>query len=653
MSRNAAPDPSAADNVISIAAALDAPADAPEMAKAGDQAPFGGRDDDDDLDRPKVPAGCPVKPLGLGVDGQTCWYLNVLGQLVPLGPRDHGKNNLHALFTPKTHLLSRYWPRWSEPKYEGRGNARTLVKASEIVGFAQDDASEALIGACGLAGIFDAQGRVRGRGAHKGRDGALIVHFGDKVMRAGRTMLGQAKVEWFETDLHGGYVYPAASPMPRPHHEPVDAAPIERLLGLISTWNWRRRQLDPILALGWLAQTPISGALGWRSHLFVTGGRGTGKSSFNGKDGLCDRLLGNGALRTGSATEAAVRQILRAQTIPVIFDEFEPNAFNAHKLSAVLELARVASSGGDVHKGSSDHKAAEFVLNSCFQFSAILTPAMEPQDRSRFAILELEPFARREDGEAAVPKLNLDAAKLPATGAALMRRMFDGWIRWADTFIAYHDALTERGHSARSADTFGTLLACADLALYDHLPSAEHLDAWSRMCAPENLAEISASAEDHDDCLQYLATTSVQARGGDRRETIASWIGQTLSNEIDIARSGREKLGELGLKLVNARQLPDPRPGGRPRFGATEHLPGQPCYLAVAQAHRALVDVFGGSKWGSSGSWAQTLGRAPGALREVKVKFGKRSLTAVLVPIELVIDREDVPGFQACVEGRA
>lgn len=640
-----APGPSASDNVVSIAAALDAPMDAPSLAKAGDQAPFGGRDEDDTLDRPRVPRECPVKTLGMDLDGQSCWYLNLLGQLVRLGPRDHGKNNLHALFAPSTHLLSKYWPRWSEPKYEGRGAARQLVKESEIVGFAQDLASEALISACGEAGIFDAQGRVRGRGAHKGKGGELIFHTGDKLMRCTRTLMGASKTEWHDIGLHDGFVYSAGEPLPRPHHEAAAPAAVERLLGLISTWNWRRRDLDPLLALGWLAQTAISGALGWRSHLFITGGRGTGKSSFNGKDGLCDRILGRGAMRTaGGTTEAAVRQKLRAQTIPVIFDEFEPNAFNQHKLAVVLELARIASSGDDMHKGGSDHNAATFVLNSCFMFSAILMPGMEPQDRSRFAVLELDPLPK------GTKKLDLDAAELPETGAALMRRMFDGWHRWADTFGAYHDRLMDGGHTPRSADTFGTLLACADLALFDHEPTEEHLAAWARLCRPEILAEIVAAAEDHDECLQYLATTSVQARGGDRRETIASWIGQALNHDMTLSANGREKLAELGLKLVNARRLPEPRPDGRPRYGALEHVPGQACYLAVALSHRSLSEVFAGSKWGAAGAWGQTLGRSPAALREIKTKFGKRSLTAVLVPVELVIDREDVPGFQACVE---
>ena len=636
------------DNVVSIADALEHPGDAPQLAQAGDQAPFGGRDDDDDIDRPRVPRDCPVKPLGLGIDGQTCWYLNVLGQLVPLGPRDHGKNNLHALFAPRTHLLSKYWPRWSEPKKDRSG---TVVKESEIVGFKQDDASEALIAACGGEGIFDAKGRVRGRGAHRGQGRSLVVHYGDRVMFARPSLMGQAQaVDWRETGLHDGYVYPAAAPAPRPHHEGGGVELIEQLHALISTWNWRRGNLDATLALGWLAQTTLSGALGWRSHIYVTGG--TGKSSFNGKDGLCDRLLGHGAIRTGNATEAAVRQILREQTIPVIFDEFEPNAFNAHKLAAVLELARVASSGGEVHRGSSDHKAAEFVLNSCFQFSAILTPAMEPQDRSRFAILDLDPLP------ADARKLDLEAAQLPATGAVLARRMIDGWARWHETYLAYHDALMRTGHSSRSADTFGTLLAAADLALYDHL-DVDTIDDWAVQCAPVGLTEISSASADHDSCLTHLLTSTVQSRGGDARETIATWIGRAVGfpdpgrGELEHPRDrqiARDKLGELGLKVVNARRLADDG-SGRARYGAVDHVAGSACYLAIAQAHRSLSELFGGTKW-QAGAWSQTLARAPAAIRTVKAKFGRSSLTAVLVPIELMLEPEDVEGWVACPSGK-
>jgi hypothetical protein len=260
---------------------------------------------------------------------------------------------------------------------------------------------------------------------------------------------------------------------------------------------------------------------------------------------------------------------------------------------------------------------------------------MEPQDRSRFAILELEPLP------AGAAKLNLEGAGLPEIGAVLMRRMFDGWWRWADTFGAYHDVLTAIGHSPRSADTFGTLLAAADLALYDAMPEGELLEEWAQACAPDQLAEISETREDHDDCLGHLTTTTVQARGGDLRETLGTWIGRAVSHLADMSEPARSKLAEFGLGVVNSRRTPS---GG---VGAVEHMAGQPCYLAVAHNHRALAEIFGASKW-QGGGWHQTLARAPGAKRGAKFKFARSSLTAVLVPIELVIDASDVPGFVAC-----
>ena len=45
-----------------------------------------------------------------------------------------------------------------------------------------------------------------------------------------------------------------------------------------------------------------------------------------------------------------------------------------------------------MHRGGQDHTAHEFTLASCFQFSSISIPPLEPQDRRRLGILELRPF---------------------------------------------------------------------------------------------------------------------------------------------------------------------------------------------------------------------------------------------------------------------
>lgn len=609
------------NNVVSIGATLDQPADAPILAQAGDRAPVSKRDEDDGWDRPQLPTDCPVRPLGM--QKQIGWFLDVQGQLIPLGPREYSKTGIELLFAPKVELPELYWPQWTAPKVDKKTGE--VLEASRRKGFDQSLAAKTLIAACGEQGIFDPMGRVRGRGAHEGKGRALILHTGDKVMVSQTRVNGDPKAAiWHDLGVIEGFVYPADTPSPRPAPDPADDTAGELLLALLQTWQWRRPMLDPMLALGFVGQAYVCGALGWRAHLFITGGRGTGKSTLNGKDGVFDQLLGKGALRTGNASEAAVRQMLGPKTIPVIFDEFEASEFNGSKTKAIIELARVASSGAEMHRGGQDHKAHEFVLKSAFQFSSILMPEMQPQDRSRFAILELDPFP------AAAAELDLDAHMLPTRGRQLLRRMIDGWPRYQETLRLYRAALGAGGHSARGQDQFGTLLACADLLLYDHLPRPTVIAHWAALCAPDRLAELINSDEEHDACITHLATYAVQARGGDERETIAAWIARA---EADIAgdASVRERLQTLGLKLVNLRTT------ASGEIGATNYMRGQPGYLAVANGHLGLAAIFRDSRW-QRGGYAQALGRAPGAVAGIKVKFAGRSLRAVCVPIGEVID---------------
>jgi hypothetical protein len=133
-----------------------------------------------------------------------------------------------------------------------------------------------------------------------------------------------------------------------------------------------------------------------------------------------------------------------------MFDEFEPNALNAHKMAAVLELARIASSGDEMSKGGSDHNATDFTLNSCFMFSAILMPHMELQDRSRFAILELDPLPE------GTPALDLESADLPAIGAVLARRTIDGCgFRITSTWTRRRSSYSWRSTMAFEGDDVG------------------------------------------------------------------------------------------------------------------------------------------------------------------------------------------------------
>lgn len=647
-----------------LAEALDNPAPAPELAQAGDRIA-----ERSEYERPPFPAGGPVQPLGIsaGIDGsQKCYYLDYNGQLVGLeaGNR-HGKNSLIALYGPQSDWIEAQWPQWSAPQYEGRGKDRELVKASEIVGFDQAEASRALIEECVRKGIFDPAGRMRGRGAHRiGGDGGhgngLALHCGDALLVSEMKVDGTIKGwRWIDPGLHGRFVYPAAERIPRPWHEPAGEAPGVKLLQLLQSWTWKRPVLDPLLALGAIGASPIGGWLAWRPNVWISGGKGTGKSTLNGQDGLLHLLLGDGLFRTGNASAAGIRQSLKNATVPVLFDEIEASEDN-RRVKEVIELARVASSGDKMTRGSADHTAQEFTLRSVFWFSSILIPPLEPQDRSRLALLELKPFPDK------TKPIDLNALGLPKLGRQLQRRMVDGLHRLHATKAKFHAALAELGHDNRACDQFGTLLACADLLLNDWptkdvLPDDEAVNDWVALCRPERMAEISGATSEERAAIEHIVTSPMQSRGGEEREAISTWIGRALNyawapllaaphDELNDSKeqSAGRKLEQLGLKLVTPVWTPptaaldgsEDKPG---RWGAKVfENAAEPGFLAVAWRHRALDEVFKGSKW-QGGVWRQPLARCDGAIDGVKVSCDRLKVNAVLVPLCAVFDDEDLP----------
>jgi len=626
-------DPALDGALDAIGAAIDGASDAPSFAAEGDMRPFGGQDDDDDIDAPALPPGCPVQPLG--VNGQSCWYLDVNGQLISLAAGNgHGKNAMVALFGRKIGWLEAQieFAQWSKPvrEREEGTNRWVIVQESEIIGFDQAKASKALIVACTRRGIFDPAGHVRGAGAHRSEDGGLILHCGNHILRQPLRLNGAAgEPSWHYPGLHGEHVYTAAAPIPRPWPEGVGEDAAAQALALLKQWYWRRPQLDPLLVLGAIGVGLVGGALEWRSNVWITGGAGSGKSSLNGKRGVLDQIFGRGAVRAADVTGAYLRQRLKNATLPVFLDELEAES-DDRRSKQILELARISSSGDDAGRGGSDHQAAEFTLQSAFWASSILIPPMKPQDRSRWAICQLMPIP------IGAKKPDLKAQRLPELGQKLLRRMVDGWARWDATLEAYVDALGAIGHSARACMQFGTLLAAADLLQNDGLPDLETIDMVASLCGKDMLREVAETAPEHELCLNHLRTSMVQSRGGDERESIGTWIGGAVHElcepgDSTLVAKYHRRLQDHGLKIVC-----------RTATGTTIWKPGERGFLAIADTHQALAGLFSATEW-KSGVWKQALGYTPGSQSVGAVKFRHHSARATLVPLETVIDAAEIP----------
>ena len=589
------------------------PADNPE---SGDPSVSGGRRRRSGPLRPghPVPAGFPITPLGISDD--VCFYLDASRQLRHLKARDHSRLGVEFLFGNRNELLVDLWPK--------------LDKEGNVTGWRPDYCASFLMAKCAERGIWDPFEKVRGPGAWRGPDGELLLHCGDRVWKGRPPADGDAGYidgEWLEPDFIGRNVYPAAPPTPRPSNEPAtgDNNPAAALFDLINTWSWKRGETDAMLLLGHIGAARIGGALKWRPLVWVTGGKGTGKSTLHDLfAGVFDEQL----ISLADTSEAGVRQTLGHRTLPVTVDELEAEADN-NKAQAVIRLARLASSGGRLTRGGQDHKAVEFIARSCFMFSSILVPPLTGQDRSRMAILEL---GRLPENQAA-PKL--DPRVLREIGAALTRRLVDGWSRFEGLLEAYRQALAAEGHPARGCDQFGTLLACADMLLHDGDLDRDYIAEWAGRVS---LDALDPDGDDSDEMnmLGHLLSSQVDAVRGGMKYTVAQWI---LDEEVYSFHQVRNRmLGVYGLKVL----LED----------------GSPKWLALANKHQGLAGIFAATHWagrsGTTSVWVQAAQRLPGAEKSGTEYFGGVRSKCTKIPIELcgrmeaadtVTDADDAAGI--------
>lgn len=515
-----------------------------------------------------LPEGSPVIPLGM--NGDQFFYMDAVRQLRQLAANKHGRLDLQSLFVPKTEFLDNTWPKFN--------------KDGEVTGPDWDMIARSLMDAAGRIGPIDVDRAVRGPGAWRADDGRLIMHCGDVVYCGD---------EGFLPGKIGEYFYPSAPAKPHPVDEDVGPEPAEEILSLLKTWNWFRPDVDPHLLLGWICAAMLGASLDWRPLVWITGDKATGKSTLHK---LINLLMSPSAIISAvDASAAGIRQTVGRMSLPVALDELEAEEDN-RKAMEVVKLARYACSGGQALRGGADHKGTSFTLMNCFLFSSILIPPMLSQDVSRMAILQLH---KLED----VKPATLQPERIKQIGMQLRARIMQRWDAFDDLLETYRMQLATAGHTGRSADQFGTLMACHDLLLFDHAPDSDTLNTWSKRLHYSALSETEGDVADWQSCLSHLMTSQLDFfRNGERR-SVGSWALQAAG--LDKARHDIEEankaLANYGMR-VKTIKVGDLKP-----FKV----------LQIANYHQGLAHLFRETRWagksGTSGVWVQSLRRVPQA----------------------------------------
>lgn len=519
-----------------------------------------------------MPPGCPVKVLGM--DGDMLYVIDALGQLASISDHAFGQNKVQRLFLNRMGYLY-----WAFPR---------IGKGGSVDGFDTVAVRDALYRAAGEQGMWSAANRVRGLGGWTDRTGNFVYHAGEVLYVKGREV---------PTGDYDGQFYPRRPGVPEPWETEVtdDMLRATGLLDALANFTFERA-IDKIFILGWLCAAFYGAALPWRPMIFVVGDRGVGKSTLQA---LVKGVLGEALHATADTTPAGIYQRVGQDSLPVAVDELEAGA-NNDRVKGVVALARLAASGAVQFRGGSNHVGTSFTAKNCFFFSAINMPPVPSQDLSRMAIIHLQ---RRPAGYSAKPA-TVDADVL---GRMVLRRLIDRWPAFEQTYQSYREALARGGHDGRGQDTYGTLLACADLLLGDGLlddlgmPTIEGgLDRWGKLLAPASLPEHEDATDNWRRCLNHLLTARIDAWRGGVRQT----VGQLLDDLGDGAngalslKDANDLLAQIDLKVREAADVLPNQIGGKVLF-----VPNQSAMIA---------QVFKGEVWagdGSTGSW-------PGALRQ-------------------------------------
>jgi putative DNA primase/helicase len=360
-------------------------------------------------------------------------YSNVRKMIVSRARSDWGKAALISI-APLT---------WWELQFDGSTAKAMAMAHDKLVRFSDK------------AGFFDPS-TLRGRGAWAD-DGRTVYHFGHKLMVNGE-MMDISKID-------STYIYEQGRRMRLPAADALSTADGRKIIDVAEMFSWNR-PASAILIAGWCALAPLGGALSWRPHVWITGGAGSGKSTVLSK--FVDWLM-NGAriYANGNSTEAGLRQELKMDALPILFDESEQNDQRERmRVQGILALFRQASteSGARTYKGTQNGTSVDYDIRSMACLSSIQVGIEQQADAERITLLALK--SKRESSTAAADWKVLKAAiedlhRDKTLPARLMRRAIDQLPLTLQNIDVFAAAAAEHFGSQREGDQYGAMLAGA------------------------------------------------------------------------------------------------------------------------------------------------------------------------------------------------
>ena len=201
------------------------------------------------------------------------------------------------------------------------------LKEESSVNYAQ--AKNFIIQRSKAAGTFSSN-KIRGVGVWRDEE--------DTVVNTGKKLIVNGSIEMGLNEYTTEYTYLSSHQQIESPVKPLTITEAKKLIKALEMFSWEKKE-NPIFLAGWIALSRVSGALSVRPHVWITGGKGAGKSMLI--NDLVLRCLGKGCTKVlGGTTAAGLRQATACDSRPIVFDEFEFLENNHKQNGAILDLLR-------------------------------------------------------------------------------------------------------------------------------------------------------------------------------------------------------------------------------------------------------------------------------------------------------------------------
>jgi len=523
-----------------------------------------------------------VRPLGRS--GKVFYFFpRACGQIMDFtGPALANMQNLVTM-APKS-----MW----ETQFEGTTSEKKMASNASIM----------LIQACNMLGIYDPE-TERGVGVWMDAE-KPVFNAGDRIYYTD----GNCP----PPDFKSKHVYVMGPKIGRVTDDQMGNEAASDILKICLSLSWKGRHSGYMLA-GWIVTALIAGALRWRSHIVLTGEKGSGKSW--AIESIIKPLMGKVALsRDGGTTEPKIRMDIGSTARPIIMDESESETKKDRaNMEQIFMLARKASSGSNMANFN-----GVYPIRSSFCFAAINPRIVQGADLDRNTILHLT-VNRDENARDDFREIERRVMEVITETAAerLLSRCFHNLPVILKNIETFSDVLAEQEGSKRFGDQFGTLIAGAF-----SLTSTKEItrEAAAEWCGRHDWkwAQADNDQSDPEKLLAFILSARIRHddRGMAREASVARLIDRALNAngaDQDVAVAA---LGDNGIKAERD-------------------------WLLIASPCKPVSDMLRDTAWG--GSYRRALGELDGAESREKTRFGpSMRLRCAAIPMAMILgDVED------------